>query len=201
LNPADSPRVAPEESRFLERRSPVIVKRARIAAVVLLAAATVLATTASGALADNDAGDLHVRLTGFQEDPLTLSTTGMGRFRIHIDEDAQEVTYSLSYTGLEGSVLQAHIHLGQRAQSGGIMVFLCSNLGNGPAGTQPCPAAPAEITGTIRPADIIGPAGQGISAGEFGEFLAAIRAGTAYANVHSTKYPGGEIRAQLDHEH
>jgi hypothetical protein len=73
--------------------------------------------------------------------------------------------------------------------------------GNGPAGTQACPAAPAEITGTIHPADIIGPPGQGVSAGELDEFLQAIESGTAYVNVHSSKYPGGEIRAQLDHEH
>jgi hypothetical protein len=43
-------------------------------------------------------------------------------------------------------------------------VFLCTNLGNGPAGTQACPAAPATITGTLRPADVIGPTGQGITA-------------------------------------
>ncbi len=30
------------------------------------------------------------------------------------------------------------------------------------------------------------------------EALAAIRAGKAYANVHSTKWPGGEIRGQLN---
>ena len=179
----------------------MIAKHVRVAAVLVLAAAAVLATTSSGALADNDPGALRVHLTGHQEDPLTLSTSGGGSFRIHIDQDAQEVTYRLSYSDLEGSVLQAHIHLGQRAQSGGIMVFLCSNLGNGPAGTQACPAAPAEITGTIHAADIIGPAGQGVTAGEFNEFLAAIRAGVAYVNVHSTKYPGGEIRAQLDHQH
>jgi hypothetical protein len=179
----------------------MIAKRARIAAVVIIAAATVLATTGSGAIADNDSGILHVRLTGYQEDPLVLSTTGGGRFQLRVDENAQEVTYTLSYSDLEGTVTQAHIHLGGRAQSGGIMAFLCTNLGNGPAGTQACPAAPAEISGTIRPADIIGPAGQGVTAGEFSEFVAAIRAGAAYANVHSTKYPGGEIRAQLDHHH
>jgi len=44
---------------------------------------------------------------------------------------------------------------------------------------------------------VIGPAGQGIAAGEFAELLAAIRAGKTYANVHSAKFPGGEIRAQL----
>jgi hypothetical protein len=45
---------------------------------------------------------------------------------------------------------------------------------------------------------VIGPAGLGIEEGNLAEILAAMRAGHAYANVHSSKYPGGEIRAQLD---
>ena len=44
---------------------------------------------------------------------------------------------------------------------------------------------------------MIGPTGQGIEVGNLGEILAAMRAGHAYANVHSSKWPGGEIRAQL----
>jgi hypothetical protein len=170
--------------------------------VAVIAAGAILATTAgSAAQADNEAASLQVRLTGYQEDPLVLSTTGGGHFRAQIDEQAQEVTFHLSYAELEGNVTQAHIHLGGRAQSGGIMVFLCTNLGNGPAGTPACPAAPGEVTGTIRPANIIGPSGQGVTAGQFDEFLAAIRAGKTYVNVHSSLYPGGEIRAQLDHQH
>jgi hypothetical protein len=179
-----------------------MIRRARVLAVVTVAAAAILATTAgSAAMADNDSRTLNVRLSGYQEDPLVLSTTGRGTFRVNIDERAQEITYRLSYTGLEGNVVQAHIHIGGRAQSGGISVFLCTNAGNGPAGTQLCPAAPATITGIIRPADVIGPVGQGVTAGQFDEVLAAIRAGKTYVNVHSQLYPGGEIRAQLDHEH
>ena len=44
---------------------------------------------------------------------------------------------------------------------------------------------------------MVGPTGQGIDPGQYGELLRAIRAGATYANVHSSKYPGGEIRAQL----
>jgi CHRD domain len=44
---------------------------------------------------------------------------------------------------------------------------------------------------------VIGPAGQGISAGQFDELVDAIRAGATYANVHTTLYPGGEIRGQI----
>ncbi len=62
-------------------------------------------------------------------------------------------------------------------------------------------AAPATVTGAIRPADIIGPAGQGVTAGQFDEFVTALRAGATYVNVHSAVFPAGEIRAQLDHGH
>ncbi len=39
---------------------------------------------------------------------------------------------------------------------------------------------------------------QGIEPGAFNEILAAMRVGSAYANVHTTKWPGGEIRAQIE---
>ena len=167
----------------------------------------VVATVAGGsaAVADNETDSvrnvLAVQLSGFQEDPLVLSTAGRGLFLARIDDRKQEITYRLSYSNLAGTVSQAHIHLGGRHQSGGISVFLCSNLGNGPVGTQACPAAPATITGTIRPADVIGPVGQGIAAQEFAELAAAIRAGVTYVNVHTAAFPGGEIRAQLDEHH
>jgi hypothetical protein len=39
---------------------------------------------------------------------------------------------------------------------------------------------------------------QGIEAGNFAELVAAMRAGHTYANVHTQKWPTGEIRAQID---
>jgi len=180
-----------------------MTRRARLAAVAIIAAVT--ATTAgSAALAGGDDSRgghnaLSERLSGYEEDPMVISTAGSGVVRVQINEPDQEITYRLSYTGLEGTVSQAHIHFGGKAQSGGISVFLCSNLGNGPVGTQVCPAAPATVSGTITPVDVIGPAGQGIAAGQFAELVAAIRAGKTYVNVHSSTWPAGEIRAQLGH--
>jgi hypothetical protein len=139
---------------------------------------------------------IFVRLSGNEEVP-AVSTTGNGLFVATVNPD-QTITYSLTYANLEGSVTQAHIHFGQFSVNGGIVAFLCTNLNNGPAGTQTCPAPPATITGTIKPGDITGgAAAQGITVGEFDEVVAAIRNGIAYANVHSTIWPAGEIRAQL----
>jgi len=149
---------------------------------------------------DGGARRIDVHLSGFQETLVALSTTGNGHFVARISKDNSEISWQLSYGDLEAPVTQAHIHFGARAQTGGVSVFLCSNLGNGPAGTPACPASASEdspLTGVATAANVIGPAAQGIAAGEFAELLAAIRAGVAYVNVHSTKYPGGEIRAQF----
>jgi hypothetical protein len=163
--------------------------------------AVVAALAAAGTVAVAGGGDnIRERLTGYEEDPLVLSTTGNGMFKAHVNEGQQTIDYRLRYADLEAAVQQAHIHFGGPRQSGGISVFLCTNLNNGPAGTQACPPAPATVTGTIRPADVIGPAGQGIAAGEFTELVDAIRNGVTYVNVHSEKYTGGEIRAQLEED-
>ena len=147
-------------------------------------------------------------LTGYEEVP-AVSTVASGDFRATINDAENEISYELSYSDLEGSVQQAHIHFGQPGVNGSIEVWLCSNLASPPTPasppnppTQPCPAPPATITGIITPAHVIGqpagpPAGQGIQPGEFDELVRAIRAGKTYANVHTNKFPGGEVRSQI----
>jgi hypothetical protein len=135
-------------------------------------------------------------LSGFNEVPAIVST-GYGAFFARINESAGTIDYELSYDGTEGSVTQSHIHVGQPGVNGAVSVFLCTNLGNGPAGTQPCPAAPGVISGTISANDVIGPAGQGVEAGAFADLVQAIRAGATYVNIHTTTFPGGEVRSRL----
>lgn len=146
-------------------------------------------------------------LIGYEEVP-SVSTDANGEFRARISNDQSRIEYELTYSGLEGAVQQSHIHIGQKGVNGGITVFLCTNLGNGPTGTQPCPAPPATISGTITAADVspnipatLAARNQGLETGEFDELLAAIRSGNTYVNVHSTKFPGGEIRSQIDLNH
>ena len=73
------------------------------------------------------------------------------------------------------------------------MIFLCGG-GNQPA----CPAATSgNITGTITAANVTGPTGQGIAVGDLDSALAEVRAELSYANMHTTLFPGGEIRGQV----
>ncbi len=137
-------------------------------------------------------------LTGFDEAPNVVSSPARGFFRAIVDEDAGTIQYWLTYTGIPTAVTQSHLHMGQHHMAGGITIFLCSNLGNGPAGTQVCPPPPAQITGTIEMDDVLAAAQHGIAAGELGEVIDAIRAHSVYVNLHSTAFPGGEIRGQLE---
>jgi CHRD domain len=67
--------------------------------------------------------------------------------------------------------------------TGPISVFLCT------------------ISGTFTAADVTaGASAQGIGTGEYDELVRAIDAGKTYANVHTTTWPGGEIRAQLNED-
>jgi len=165
---------------------------------VLLAIGVLAAGLLVASLAGASGGKKNLKadaLIGYQENP-DISTVATGSFQVTIDDEAETLTYELSYSGLEGTVQQAHIHFGKRAINGGVAAFLC-----GPqpaAGDKPeCPQS-GTVTGVIDAADIIGPAGQGLEAGNFAELAQAMRAGHSYANVHSSKWPGGEIRAQIN---
>jgi len=133
------------------------------------------------------------KLISYQETPLTLSTGGFGDFRAKLVNDTT-LHYVLRYTDLEGgNVLFAHVHIGQRGTTGGVMFFLC-----GGGGKPACQNSPGTAEGDVTAANVIGPTGQGVAPGEFDEAIRAMRAGYAYANVHTTTYPSGEIRGQIN---
>ena len=167
----------------------------------LIIVACGVALAGATALAAQGNKNINLRLDGFQEDPAAVITSGRGTFHARINNGGTAIAWELSYANLEGAISQAHIHVGTHSQSGGISVFLCTNLGNGPDGTQACPAAPATVEGVIEADDVLGPAGQGVPVGSLDDLLTAIRNGAAYVNVHTSLVPSGEIRANMDHDH
>ncbi len=170
----------------------------KLALVTALAAVAIGIAAGAGAFAGDDQGsNARAALNGYNEviGPGSISTIGQGTFRARIDEGAKTITYTLTYT-LENPATQSHIHLAQQHVGGGVSAFLC-----GGSTKPPCPpgntGSPVTVTGVIVPTDVIGPESQGIEPGSFAELVRAMRAGATYANVHSTRWPAGEIRGQI----
>jgi CHRD domain-containing protein len=154
----------------------------------IIAGAGLLLAVAAPVVIGNTDRAFRASMNGYLETP-SVSTTARGQFRATIN--ARSITYRLQYRDLSTPPLFAHIHLGRPDVMGGVSVFLCGG-GSKPA----CPAS-GTVTGTIVPADVIGPSGQGIAAGEFAELVRAIRNGATYANLHTEMFPGGEIRGNI----
>ena len=160
----------------------------------LVVALAAMGLTISAASADEGSANLHASLTGFQETPPIL-TDATGTFTATVQ--GSSLTYTLTYSGLSAPVTQAHIHFGQAGVAGGVSIFLCGTaVSPGPAGTPTCPQA-GPVSRTVSAADVVGPAGQGVAAGDFAGVLRFIQAGEGYANVHTTAHPAGEIRGQI----
>jgi hypothetical protein len=147
------------------------------------------------------AQEFAARLTGFEELGGLNAETGAilsnGKGTLSLDVDKSQITYTLTYSGLSAPATQSHIHLGKLHVPGGIMVFFCTNLGNGPAGTPACPASGGTVTGTWTAASVVGPTAQNVTPGDFSAIISALNSNTAYANIHTTKFPAGEIRGQV----
>lgn len=155
-----------------------------IAAVALVAAGVTL-----NARADRRQVSLRAELRGLNETPPTASRA-TATLRGTLDQDAQTMTFTIDYQNLSGPPAAAHVHFGPPRVNGGVMFFFCGG------DAQPaCPTtASGTITATVAVANVIGPAAQGITAGDFADVVRAIATGNSYANIHSAAFPGGEIR-------
>jgi len=167
--------------------------------MVAAAVFAVVCVVTGPVLADDRFG---ARLLGREEVP-SISTIAQGFFFATLNDAGTQLTYSLAYRDPESAVAQAHIHIGQTSVNGGIVLFLCTNL-TPPAGVPLPPACPNGpdfnfVGGTLTAANVTPVAAQGIASGEFAEVIHAMRGGFAYANVHTTTFPGGEIRGQISH--
>jgi hypothetical protein len=180
---------------------------------ILMVAVAVFATVGSGLAFNGGNGPRQFResMNGLNEAAAVVSTTGTGTFRAAINRDETEIQYRLTFENLEGDVRQAHIHIGWPQNSGGIVLWLCDTAANpSPIATTPdCTSNnPADlrngvVTGTLTEADVQNVAASGIAGptattpGEFAEVVTLIKTGRTYVNLHSVKFPPGEIRSQI----
>jgi hypothetical protein len=161
-----------------------------------LGAVVIIVGAGLGIRVSADHKDRHVtlraELRGLNEVPPTTSQ-GSASLRAQLDEEAQTIDFTIDYADLTVAPSVAHIHFGPTKVNGGVMVFFC-----GGGGKPACPTTTTgTLSGTIAAADVLGPAAQGVTAGDFADVVRAIRTGNSYANMHTTTFPGGEVRGKV----
>ena len=172
----------------------------------MLASATLIAAPFMLLGGYANAEEFSATFSGFEEvgalnaETGAIFSPGKGTLNLDLNRNARTIAFKLSFSGLSAPVTQSHIHFGKRHVPGGVMVFFCTNLNNGPPGTQLCPAGGGTVTGTITGGSVVGPAAQHVTPGDFDALVAALVSDTAYGNIHTTAFPSGEIRGQIRHD-
>jgi CHRD domain-containing protein len=189
--------------------------------IVATAGLLALIAPATGSAHDDRSDDrrLRINLSGFQEViPPNLGlgaifSTGSGRLTLKIDKQNRVIEYELTYNFPDAAatptvgaqfVNQAHLHFGQKHTVGGINVWLCQSTDSPApaavaAATPTCPSPSGTVSGTIAPGQVLALAGQGFPVGQdgFDALLDALQNDAIYGNVHTDRFPTGEIRGQF----
>jgi hypothetical protein len=146
-----------------------------ISSAALTTAAFLLMGTHGNA---NDGSQYGASFSGFEEigglgagETGAIFSQGQGSLSLKVDKGNRLINFQLTYSGLSSNITVSHIHFGKERVAGGVMVFFCSNLPAPPPGTQVCPVPSGTVTGTIVPANVIGPTPQNVTAGDFDALL------------------------------
>jgi hypothetical protein len=127
----------------------------------------------------------------------------MGTVTLTISADRSQIDYVLDVlTALVGTVTQSHIHIFPVGMNGPIVLDFCTTSQvTPPTGVplpQTCPPAPFRLTGSFTAVNLRPGAGASAGVNNFTDAVNHILSGDAYANVHSTTFPNGEIRGQIE---
>lgn len=162
---------------------------------VTLITVLIMLFTATVASASSDASRNFIApLSGGEEvPPVDTNATGVAHFKL--SKDGTELEYKLIVANIE-NVLQSHIHCGAAGVNGPVVAFLY------PSGPPPV-LIPGRFNGvlaegtitTVIPRAPSPECPEGVA--NFEELLERMRSGDAYVNVHTTQFPGGEIRGQI----
>jgi hypothetical protein len=156
------------------------MKREMVVLSIALAVAGVGCTKGT-----DDAEVFQVSLAGSNEVPArATSADGAMGFTVR----GNRVDYSIEVHGL-GAITGGHIHSGAAGVNGPIRIALFPGPGAN-ATSNPLTGVDGQLyEGSFEASDVVG-----IS---YEQLISEMRAGTAYGNVHTTQYPGGEIRGQV----
>ena len=151
---------------------------------VLIAATIIMVSTITFSnniiLAQNE--KFNAKLSGQEEVPPVQTTAyGMAWFKPMQDK----VWFKLNVTDMQG-VTQAHIHTGKQGENGPPVVTLYKS------------DTPQPINGKLAYGNITANLLEGpMKSKQISDLATAMSNGSTYVNVHTEKYPKGEIRGQI----
>jgi hypothetical protein len=154
---------------------------------VLPAAFLALAVAGFGCeSATKDVTIFQATLAGSNEVPANGSAASGG---CSVQIEGNTAIYSVAVNGIS-NVTGSHIHIAAAGTNGPIRVVLLPT----PGGANFLSTPLSSVNGLLMSGDFGG--GQ-VVAITFDQLVSNLRAGTAYCNVHTTAFPGGEIRGQF----
>jgi hypothetical protein len=128
-------------------------------------------------------------LRGSEEVP-PADTRAQGQIKVQVSKDGSSLEYRLIVANIQ-NVTMAHFHLAPAGVNGPVVAWLYPS--SPPAQLIPGRSSGPLAEGEITAANLVGPlAGQNLSA-----LIEAIQAGDIYVNVHTSQFPGGEVRGQF----
>jgi CHRD domain/PEP-CTERM motif len=136
-------------------------------------------------------------LLGSNEVP-TAVTSGTGNALVLIDLGLQTMRVQVNFSGLSGNTTAAHIHCGTNAGSNAGEATTTPSFTDFPAGVTSGSydfTFDMALASSYR-AGFITSSG-GTVAGAFSTLVAGLDAGKAYFNLHTSVFPGGELRGNL----
>ena len=127
----------------------------------------------------------HSKLTGGNETP-AIKTKAKGEAVFHLSKEGKEISYKLKVSNIE-NVTAAHIHMGKKGVEGPPLAGLFA----GPKKEGKFSGVLAE--GTLTDKDLM----SSLSGKSVDDLVKIIKSGDTYVNVHTDKFPNGEIRGQI----
>jgi hypothetical protein len=161
----------------------------RTAITLMLVAGLLFMTMPAGWAGVGSDRNFVAHLSGGEEVP-PVDTKATGQAMFQLSRDGTELSFRLNVANIE-NVTQAHIHLAPAGENGGVVAWLYPDAP--PQQLIPGRTQGTLAKGTITAGDLVGSfAGQGLDA-----LVEAMEAGDTYVNVHTSQFPGGEIRGQI----
>ncbi len=133
--------------------------------------------------------NFRAHLSGGQEVP-PRETLATGQAVFQLSKDGEELSYKLIVANLE-NIVQAHIHVAVEGVNGPVVIWLYPSA-------PPSLLIPGTTNGILYEGIITETDFRGILAGrQMADLVDLMAANNTYVNVHTTLYPGGEIRGQV----